>query len=78
MTNCSFGTYIVHESITQTLGYTFLDSPSYSLGDTLTYKLQVSSQYQTKEVAVNRNSSGVNASYSLSGTSTITVMEIAG
>ena len=77
MTNCSFGTYIVHEAITQTLGYTFLDSPTYSLGDTLTYKLQIASQYQSKEVAVNRNSSGTNASYSLSGTSTITVMEVA-
>ncbi len=77
MTNCSFGTYIVNQDITQTLGYTFLDSPSYSLGDTLTYKLQIASKYNSHEVTINRTNAGTNASYSLNGTSTITLEEVA-
>ena len=77
MTNCSFGTYIVNQDITQTLGYTFLDTPSYSVGDTLTYKLQIASKYNSHEVTINRTNAGTNASYSLNGTSTITLMEVA-
>ena len=76
MTNCSFGTYIVNQDITQTLGYTFLDTPSYSVGDTLTYKLQIASKYNSHEVTINRTNAGTNASYSLNGTSTITLMEV--
>jgi len=77
MTNCSFGTYVWNQDIIQTIAYTFLDSPSYSLGDTLTYKLQIASKYNSHEVTINRTNAGTNASYSLNGTSTITLMEVA-
>ena len=76
-TNCSFGTYIATEHITQTLGFTFLDSPSYSLSDTLTYKIQVASKYNSLEININSNNSEDNSSISLNGTSTITLMEVA-
>ena len=76
-TNCSFGTYIATEHITQTLGFTFLDSPSYSLSDTLTYKIQVASKYNSLEVNINSNNSEDNNAWSLNGTSTITLMEVA-
>ena len=55
----------------------FLDTPSYSLGDTLTYKIQVLSAYQSKQVTINRIDNTVDASYSLAGTSNLTVMEVA-
>ena len=77
ITNCTFGTYIVSDHITVTLGYTFLDTPSYSVGDTLTYKIQTASRYNNKEVCINRNNSGSNNNYTLNGTSTITLMEVA-
>ena len=77
MTNCSFGTYIFHQAITQMENFSFLDSPSYSVGDTLTYKVQMAAAYNNLEVTINRNSSGVNYTYSLNCTSTITLMEVA-
>jgi len=77
ITNCTFGTYIVSDNITVTLGYTFLDSPSYSVGDTLTYKIQTASRYNNIEVCINRNNTGANYNYTLNGTSTITLMEVA-
>ena len=55
----------------------FLDSPSYSVGDTLTYKIQVLSAYQSKQVTINRTDNNADATYSLSGTSNLTVMEVA-
>ena len=55
----------------------FLDTPSYSLGDSLTYKIQVLSAYQSKQVTINRIDNTVDASYSLAGTSNLTVMEVA-
>lgn len=77
ITNCSFGTYHGDSDTTQSVGYTFLDSPSYSVGDTLTYKIQVNSRYANKEICINRTASGTNAAYTINGTSTITVMEVA-
>ena len=77
MTNCTFGDYIDHGSKTYTNAFTFLDSPSYTLGDTLTYKLQIASKYASKEVCINRSNAGTNDSYSMNGTSTITLMEVA-
>ena len=77
MTNCTFGHYVASDHTTDTLGYTFLDTPSYSVGDTLTYKIQTASVYNNLEVCINRNNSGSNASYSMNGTSTITLMEYA-
>ena len=55
----------------------FLDTPSYSLGDTLTYKIQVLSAYNSKQITINRIDNTVDASYSLAGTSNLTVMEVA-
>ena len=76
MTNCTFGDFVDHQSKTYSNAYTFLDSPSYSVGDTLTYKLQVASLYNTLEVCINRSNAGTNDAYSMNGTSTITVMEV--
>ena len=55
----------------------FLDTPSYSVGNTLTYKIQVLSAYNSKQVTINRIDNTVDASYSLAGTSNLTVMEVA-
>jgi len=77
ITNCSFGTYISNGDRTTTNGYNFLDSPSYSVGDTLTYKIQVASLYNNIEVCINRTFSGSNQTYTVNGTSTITLMEVA-
>jgi len=76
MTNCTWGDYVDHQSKTYSTAYNFLDSPSYSVGDTLTYKLQIASLYASKEVCINRANSGTNATYVMNGTSTITVMEV--
>ena len=77
ITNCSFGTHINDNNVTKTLTYTFLDSPSYSVGDTLTYKIQVNSRYANKEVCINRTAAGANQTYTINGTSTISLMEVA-
>jgi len=77
ITNCSFGTHVYDADTTQSVGFTFLDSPSYSVGDTLTYKLQVNSRYASREVCINRTAAGTNDTYTVNGTSTITVMEVA-
>ena len=77
MTNCSFGGYIPSDHTTETFGYTFLDSPSYNVGDTLTYKIQMVSAHNNKNVCINKNHSGSNAAYTINGTSTITLMEVA-
>ena len=76
MTNCTWGDYVDHQSKTYSTAYNFLDSPSYSVGDTLTYKLQIASLYDSREVCINRANSGTNATYVMNGTSTITVMEV--
>ena len=57
--------------------FTFLDSPSYSVGDTLTYKIQVASKYSSREICINRTSNGSDQTYTLCGTSTITLEEVA-
>tara|TARA_B100000902_G_scaffold176334_1_gene169997 strand:+ start:119 stop:646 length:528 start_codon:yes stop_codon:yes gene_type:complete len=76
ITGCTFGTYISNGDRTTTNGYNFLDSPSYSVGDTLTYKIQVVSAHNNNEVCINRTSTGANQSYTVNGTSTITLMEV--
>jgi hypothetical protein len=60
------------------LSQTFLDDPTYTLGDTLTYKLRwtLGSSY-TNTIYMNRSSSNTNADYDPRPTSSITVMEIA-
>ena len=53
---------------------TFLDAPTYNVGDTLTYKLQVFSQ--TDYVVINRTHSDTNTSVIARTFSSITVMEV--
>ena len=77
ITNCSFGTWISNGDRTTTNGYNFLDSPSYSVGDTLTYKIQIASVFNSYEVCINRTVTGANQTYTVNGTSTITLMEVA-
>jgi len=77
ITNSSFGTYISNGDRTTTNGYNFLDSPSYSVGDTLTYKIQIASVLSNYEVCINRTVTGANQTYTVNGTSTITLMEVA-
>tara|TARA_B100000242_G_scaffold281933_1_gene242739 strand:+ start:7939 stop:8574 length:636 start_codon:yes stop_codon:yes gene_type:complete len=76
-TACTFGHYLPSQTTTNMVAHHFLDSPSYSLGDTLTYKIQVLSAYQSKQVTINRIDNTADASYSLAGTSNLTVMEVA-
>ena len=53
---------------------TFLDAPTYNVGDTLTYKVQVFSQ--TDYVVINRTHSDTNTSVIARTFSSITVMEV--
>ena len=76
-TACTFGHYLPSQTTTNMVAHHFLDTPSYSLGDSLTYKIQVLSAYQSKQVTINRIDNTVDASYSLAGTSNLTVMEVA-
>ena len=76
-TACTFGHYLPSQTTTNMVAHHFLDTPSYSLGDTLTYKIQVLSAYNSKEITINRTNNGVDASYTLAGTSNLTVMEVA-
>ena len=76
-TACTFGHYLPSQTTTNMVAHHFLDTPSYSVGDTLTYKVQVLSAYNSKQVTINRIDNTVDASYSLAGTSNLTVMEVA-
>tara|TARA_Y100000401_G_scaffold72693_1_gene58725 strand:+ start:692 stop:1336 length:645 start_codon:yes stop_codon:yes gene_type:complete len=76
-TACTFGHYLPSQTTTNMVAHHFLDTPSYSLGDTLTYKIQVLSAYNSKQITINRIDNTVDASYSLAGTSNLTVMEVA-
>ena len=61
------------------VGFTFLDSPTYTLGDTLTYKLQWSGQNgDTHRLNANGNNGTGNDAPNVRCASTITVMEVAG
>tara|TARA_Y200000002_G_scaffold265512_1_gene220582 strand:- start:329 stop:943 length:615 start_codon:yes stop_codon:yes gene_type:complete len=79
ITRCTFSTQFADPDSTKTPCYTHLHSPSYSVGDTLTYKLQVLSGYSSNRVTINTvgRDPAANASYSMNGTSTITLMEVA-
>ena len=75
ITGCTFGSYIADGNHTNTLGYTFLDSPNTT--SATTYKLQMGSFKNTREVCINRTSTGSNSAFTINGTSTITLMEVA-
>jgi len=56
----------------------YLDSPTYSVGDTITYKIQSAAYSANRNVYLNRNHNDRDsADYSGRGTSTITLMEVA-
>ena len=75
-TQVSFGCRLVNETEMDSLGYTFVDSPSYSVGDTLTYNLQIASKHNNAAVRVNRAGPTANQPYAFFGTSTITCQEV--
>ena len=56
--------------------YSFLDNPSYNVGDTLTYKLQLIT-WSSTNFHLNRPNSIGNARYTMGGASTISAMELA-
>ena len=61
------------------VAYQILDTPSYTLGDTITYKLQCASNtLATTVLYINRPERTNNGAYIIGGTSTITAMEVAG
>ena len=76
-TNVTFGHRIVHNTDVHQLGYTFIDTPTYSVGDTLTYNIRVASLHSSLNVKINRLENNVTATYAQYGTSTITVQEVA-
>ena len=76
-TACTVAHQFSSGSITAELSSNFRDTPSYNLGDTLTYKIQGISHYNNYEFCVNRPSSAPNSDYVAKGTSTITAMEVA-
>ena len=61
---------------TMTASHNFLDSPAST--SALTYKVQFASTYNSVALIINTTEKTDNASYIIGGTSTITVMEIAG
>tara|TARA_Y100000401_G_C8312319_1_gene220487 strand:- start:832 stop:1362 length:531 start_codon:yes stop_codon:yes gene_type:complete len=75
-TQVSFGCRFVNETEIDSLGYTFVDTPSYSVGDTLTYNLRIASMLNNYSVRVNRPGPTANLSYALFGTSSITCQEV--
>ena len=71
MSGDSQNTYKLHSS-----SYSFLDNPSYNVGDTLTYKLQLIT-WSSTIFHLNRPRSIGNARYTMGGASTISAMELA-
>ena len=76
-TSCTVAHQFDSGSITTALSSNFRDTPSYNLGDTLTYKIQGISHYNNYEFCVNRPSSAPNSDYVAKGSSTITAIEVA-
>ena len=77
-TNVTFGCRTINTTEVHQLGYTFVDTPSYSVGDTLTYNLRIASMLNSYSVRVNRFDGTANQNYGFFGTSTIQVQEVAG
>ena len=60
------------------VAYQILDTPSYTLGDTITYKLQCASNtIGSVPLFINRPERTDNGAYIIGGSSTITAMEVA-
>ena len=77
-TNVSFGGRIDQDYDNYMMSFNFLDSPSTT--SATTYKLQVSDAYDSsnRNIVINGTGDDANDSYTLCGTSTITVMEVTG
>ena len=76
-TSCTVAHQFDSGTITTALSSNFRDTPSYNLGDTLTYKIQGISHYNNYEFCVNRPSGAPNSDYVAKGSSTITAIEVA-
>jgi len=76
-TNMSFGGRIDQDFDNYMVSFNFLDSPSTT--SATTYKVQFASVYDSsnRAVVINGNEEDGNYAYTLCGTSTITVMEVA-
>ena len=76
-TNVSFGGRIDQNYDNYMVSFNFLDSPSTT--SATTYKVQVSDAYDSsnRNIVINGTGDDANDSYTLCGTSTITVMEVA-
>ena len=77
-TNVSFGGRIDQDYDNYMMSFNFLDSPSTT--SATTYKLQVSDAFDSsnRNIVINGTGDDANDSYTLCGTSTITVMEVTG
>ena len=77
-TNVSFGGRIDQDYDNYMMSFNFLDSPSTT--SATTYKLQVSDAYDSanRNIVINGTGDDANDTYTLCGTSTITVMEVSG
>ena len=77
-TNVSFGGRIDQDYDNYMMAFNFLDSPSTT--SATTYKLQVSDAYDSsnRNIVINGTGDDANDTYTLCGTSTITVMEVTG
>ena len=77
-TNVSFGGRIDQNYDNYMMSFNFLDSPSTT--SATTYKLQVSDAYDSsnRNIVINGTGDDANDTYTLCGTSTITVMEVSG
>ena len=75
-TNVSFGGRIDQDYDNYMMSFNFLDSPSTT--SATTYKLQVSDAYDSsnRNIVINGTGDDANDSYTLCGTSTISVMEV--
>ena len=77
-TNCTFGAHSTDPDTVIMCGCNFLHTPSYSVGDTLTYKLQYLSGFNNREICLNRTQNDSNSLFSMCGISTLTLMEVSG
>ena len=75
-TPLSFGGRIDADYDNYMMAFNFLDSPSTT--SATTYKVQFASIVSSRKVVVNGTGDDANEAYTLSGTSTITVMEVSG
>jgi hypothetical protein len=69
---------IVDVYYSQAVSQTFIDTPTYTLGNTLTYKLQASFEQSAGYIYINRDGNWPDSNTHHAGTSHIVLMEVAG